>query len=237
MMHLNDPELVQRQYATEDGLSTRRDAQARFLEGTNAFDVAVEAVVEARPRRLLEVGCGMGQFAAAVADRTDAEVVATDLSPRMVELTSSRGLDARVAEVQALPFADGEFDCVAANWMLYHVPDVDRALGELRRVLEDDGTLVATTIGAEHMADVWELVGFRVPLREFSRENGEQQLRGHFAAVERQDVDATLVFPDETAVHRYVESTVFADAVPRPLPSVEAPFRSRTRTTVFVARP
>ena len=236
-MRLNDPELVQRQYATEDGLATRRDAQARFLEGANAFDVAVEAVVEARPRRLLEVGCGMGQFAAAVAERTDAEVVATDLSPRMVELASGRGLDAHVADVEALPFADAEFDCAAANWMLYHVPDVDRALGELRRVLEDDGTLVGTTIGAEHMADVWELVGFRVPLREFSRENGEQQLRRHFESVERQDVDATLVFPDETAVHRYVESTVFADAVPRPLPSVEAPFRSRTRTTVFVARP
>jgi SAM-dependent methyltransferase len=237
MMRLNDPELVRRQYATEDGLSTRRDAQARFLEGTNAFDVAVESVVEAQPRRLLEVGCGMGQFAAAVAERTDAEVVATDLSPRMVELASSRGLDARVANVEALPFADAEFDCAAANWMLYHVPDVDRALGELRRVLGDDGTLVATTIGAEHMADVWELVGFRVPLREFSRENGEEQLRRHFAKVERQDVDATLVFPDEAAVHRYVESTVFGDAVPRPLPSVEAPFRSRTRTTVFVARP
>jgi SAM-dependent methyltransferase len=237
MMRLNDPELVRRQYATEDGLSTRRDAQARFLEGTNAFDVAVESVVEAQPRRLLEVGCGMGQFAAAVAERTDAEVVATDLSPRMVEVASSRGLDARVANVEALPFADAEFDCAAANWMLYHVPDVDRALGELRRVLGDDGTLVATTIGAEHMADVWELVGFRVPLREFSRENGEEQLRRHFAKVERQDVDATLVFPDEAAVHRYVESTVFGDAVPRPLPSVEAPFRSRTRTTVFVARP
>jgi len=236
-MRLNDPELVRRQYATEDGLSTRRDAQARFLEGTNAFDVAVESVVEAQPRRLLEVGCGMGQFAAAVAERTDAEVVATDLSPRMVELASPRGLDARVANVEALPFADAEFDCAAANWMLYHVPDVDRALGELRRVLGDDGTLVATTIGAEHMADVWELVGFRVPLREFSRENGEEQLRRHFAKIERQDVDATLVFPDEAAVHRYVESTVFGDAVTRPLPSVEAPFRSRTRTTVFVARP
>jgi len=236
-MRLNDPELVQRQYATEDGLATRRDAQARFLEGTNAFDIAVEAVVQSRPRRLLEVGCGMGQFAAAVAERTDAEVVATDLSPRMVELASARGLDAHVADVQALPFADAEFDCVAANWMLYHVPDVDRALGELRRVLESDGTLVATTIGAEHMADVWQLVGFGVPLREFSRENGEQLLRRHFATVERQDVDATLVFPDETAVHGYVESTYFADAVPRPLPGAEVPFRSRTRTTVFVARP
>jgi SAM-dependent methyltransferase len=154
----------------------------------------------------------------------------------MVKLSAARGLYARVADVQELPFDAGEFDCAAANWMLYHVPDVDRALAELGRVLEPGGTLVATTIGAEHMADVWQLVGFGVPMREFSRENGEQHLRRHFGAVERRDVDATLVFPDEDAVHRYVESTVFADAVPRPLPSVDGPFRSRTRTTVFVAR-
>jgi hypothetical protein len=85
------------------------------------------------------------------------------------------------------------------------------------------------------MADVWELVAFGVPMREFSRESGEELLRRHFGRVERRDVDATIVFPDEAAVHRYVESTVFADAVPRPLPSIEGAFRSRTRTTVFVA--
>jgi ubiquinone/menaquinone biosynthesis C-methylase UbiE len=236
MMRLDDPDLVRRQYATEDGLAVRRDSQRRYLEGTNAFDVAFAAVERANPGRVLEVGCGMGEFAERVARERRAEVVATDLSPRMVELTAARGLDARVADAQDLPFEDGEFACAVANWMLYHVPDLDRALGELRRVLRPGGTLVATTIGAEHMADVWRLVGFGVPLREFSRESGEALLRRHFARVERRDVDATLVFPDEAAVHRYVESTVFASVVPRPLPAVGGALRSRTRTTVFVAQ-
>jgi SAM-dependent methyltransferase len=235
-MRLNDPELVRRQYETEDGLAVRRASQHRFLEGTNAFDVALEAVRRVKPGRVLEVGCGMGDFAERLAHELGAEVVATDLSARMVELSGARGLDARVADVQDLPFADGEFGCAVANWMLYHVPDLDRALRELARVLVPRGTLVATTIGAEHMADVWQLVGFGVPLREFSRESGEELLRRHFRRVEREDVDATLVFPDEPAVHRYVDSTVFAQAVPRPLPPVEAPFRSRTRATVFVAK-
>jgi len=235
-MRLNDPELVRRQYETEDGLAVRRASQRKFLEGTNAFDVALEAVRRAKPGRVLEVGCGMGDFAERVTRELNAEVVATDLSGRMVELSRARGLDARVADVQDLPFADGEFDCAVANWMLYHVPDLDRALRELVRVLGPGGTLVATTIGAEHMADVWQLVGFGVPLREFSRESGEELLRRHFTRVERVDVDATLVFPDEASVHTYVDSTVFAHAVPRPLPSVAAPFRSRTRATVFVAK-
>jgi SAM-dependent methyltransferase len=234
-MRLNDPVLVQRQYETENGLATRRDAQTRFLEGENAFDTALAAVVEAQPRRVLEVGCGMGNLAERIAAALDAEVVATDLSPRMVELTQARGIDASVADVQDLPFADGAFDCAVAGWMLYHVPEVDRALSELHRVLAEGGRLVAVTIGAEHMAEVWERVGTPGRARSVARETGEEQLRRHFERVDRRDVDATLVFPGAADVRDYVESSFFADALERPVPDFDGPFRARTRTTVFVA--
>jgi ubiquinone/menaquinone biosynthesis C-methylase UbiE len=234
-LKLNDPERVRLQYETEAGLATRRDAQTRFRRGPDAFDTALAAVAEATPRRVLEVGCGRGQFAERVARETSAEVIATDLSPRMVELAASRGLDARLADVQALPFADGEFDCAVANAMLYHVSDLERALSELHRVLEARGRLVATTIGAEHMQDLWLCVGYQLPERQFSRETGEEALSRHFARVERRDVDGELVFPDAGAVQAYVDSTLFAEAVPRPLPDFESPFTSRTRVTVFVA--
>lgn len=234
-MRLNDPELVRRQYASEDGLAVRRDFQLRFREGPDAFDVAFDAVAEGEPRRVLEVGCGMGNFSERVARGTTAEVVATDLSPRMVELTRERGLEARVADVQDLPFADGEFDCAVANAMLYHVDDVDGALGELARVLEPAGRLVAVTISAEHLAELWRLVRYRQPERPFSRENGAEHLARHFGSVERHDVDASLVFPDSEAVHRYVESTIFSAEVPRPLPDVEGPFRAGVCATVLVA--
>lgn len=234
-MRLNDPDLVRRQYASEDGLAVRRDSQLRFREGPDAFDAAFAAVAEAEPRRVLEVGCGMGNFAERVARETTAEVVATDLSPRMVDLAQERGLDARVADVQELPFADGEFDCAVANAMLYHVEDLDRALSELARILEPGGQLVAVTIGAEHMGEIWRLVGYRRPDRPFSRENGAEHLDRHFRRVERRDVDAELVFPDAEAVHRYVESTIFSDEVARPLPEFDGPFRTGVRATVFVA--
>ena len=50
----------------------------------------------------------------------------------MVELARARGVDARVGDVQELPFADGAFDCVVAAWMLYHVPDLDRGARRAR---------------------------------------------------------------------------------------------------------
>ena len=234
-MRLNDPELVRRQYASEDGLAVRRDFQRRFREGPDAFDTAFGAVVAAQPRRVLEVGCGMGNFAERIARETSATVVATDLSPRMVELARERGLDARVADVQELPFDEGEFDCAVANAMLYHVEDVDRALSELARVLAPGGKLVAVTIGEAHMAEVWRLVGYRKAERPFSRENGAEQLARHFRSVEREDVDAQLVFPDAVAVHEYVDSTIFSAEVPRPLPGFDGPFRAGACATVFVA--
>ena len=234
-MRLNDPELVRRQYASEDGLAVRRDFQRRFREGPDAFDTAFETVAGLHPRRVLEVGCGMGNFAERVARETSAEVVATDLSPRMVELARERGLDARVADVQELSFGDGEFDCAVANAMLYHVEDLDLALSELARVLEPGGKLVAVTIGEAHLAEVWRLVGYQKAERPFSRENGAEQLARHFRSVQREDVDAQLVFPDAAAVHDYVESTIFSAEVRRPLPEFEGPFRAGAHATVFVA--
>ena len=71
-----------------------------------------------------------------------------------MELTAARGVEARVADVQDLPFADDSFDVVAAMWMLYHVPDLDRGLAEVRRVLRPGGRLVAVTNGDGHTAEL-----------------------------------------------------------------------------------
>jgi SAM-dependent methyltransferase len=65
-------------------------------------------------------------------------VVARDLSP---------GIDFRIADAHALPFADGEFDVVVCGLALSHFHEPLRALGEVSRVLREDGRLVASTWG------------------------------------------------------------------------------------------
>jgi len=70
--------------------------------------------------------------------------------------------------VQSLPFADESFDTAVAAWMLYHVPDIDRGIAELARVLAPGGRLVAVTNSELHLHELRELIAY--PGRElFSR--------------------------------------------------------------------
>ena len=66
--------------------------------------------------RVLEVGCGTGVDGRSGSDDLPGvTLVATDFSPRFVELTAARGVDARQADICYLPFEDGSFDVVFAR--------------------------------------------------------------------------------------------------------------------------
>jgi SAM-dependent methyltransferase len=237
--YMRDPAYVREQYASERGLVDRASLYVRTT-GPFAGDVAFDAVAEVAPRRLLEVGCGTGWFASRVARELGAEVVATDQSERMLELARAEGLEVRMADVQALPFGDGEFDCVAAHWMLYHVPDLDRGLAEIARVLEPGGRLVAITNGRDHLLELWQLVGadeLRIS-RDFAfgAENGAEVLSRHFSTVERRDADGTVEVQSREAVVRYLGSSEKWRPLVERIPAhVEAPFVARRSNVVFVA--
>ena len=234
-MSLDDPEVVRRDYADESRLSARIAAQ-QFGTGPDPRQVAFEAVAEAKPRRVLEVGPGRGKLAERIRNELGPEIVAVDQSERMVELTRKRGIGSIVGDVQDLPFPDGVFDVAVAAWMLYHVPDLDRGLGELRRVLDPGGRLVAVTNGAHSQRELWELVGYQ-PRYSFCAENGEVALLRHFTTVERRDVRGTITFPDREAAHRYVAASPMAAHLADRLPLFEGPLPATRHVAVFVCSP
>lgn len=237
MTRIDDPALVATEYADESRLRARASVFTGVrTAGGDARIAVVDAIRELAPGRVLEVGCGWGELAEWIADETGAEVVATDLSPRMVELALERSLDARLADVQSLPFADGEFDVVVSAWMLYHVPDLDRALAEIARVLRPGGSLVAITNSAFHLQELRVLVDSGPSPSTFTRENAEGLLAPHFASVIRIDGDSTVTFDDRAAVEEYVRASISMSPFFSNLPTdVPEPFTARTGTAVLVA--
>jgi SAM-dependent methyltransferase len=230
---LNDPAHVARQYETEDGLAARKSVY-RDVTGPDPHTLVVAAVLTRAPGRVLDVGCGEGELAARIAEVT--EVVAVDQSPRMVELTVARGVDARVADVQALPFPDGSFDVVLAAWMLYHVPDLDDGLSEIARVLRPGGRLVAATNGADHLEELLALGGLGRWDMPFASETGGEILSRHFASVERIDAPGTVTLTDIEMVRSYFRSSErLSHAVDRLPSALPEPLVVRRSPTIFVA--
>ena len=235
---LNDPDVVRAQYATEDGLETRRSIY-EGREGKDAREVAFAAIAACHPRKVLEVGPGPGELSARMMGELGAEVVALDVSERMAELARERGVDARVGDVQSLPFADASFDTVVAAWMLYHVADLDGGLAEIVRVLSPGGRLVAVTNSELHLEEARAQAGVsmlgRVP---FNRDNGREILEQHFATVEQIDVDGWVTFPDAESIRRYIRSMIMITAASNAdnVPDDVGPVRAGTRVTVFVAQ-
>ena len=225
---LNDPAHVRTQYENEAGLAARKAAY-RDVTGPDPREAAFAAVVESSPTTILEVGCGEGELAERLTRETAATVIAVDQSERMVELTRARGVDARVADVKDLPFADRAFEAVLAGWMLYHVHDLDRALAP-------NGRLVAATNATDHLVELLALGGVERWSLPFSGENGEDQLRRHFDDVERIDLPGTVTFSDIEVVRSYFGSSDrLAPALERLPTSLDEPLVTRRSPVLFVA--
>lgn len=237
MTRQHDPDIVRREYGSEAGLMARRAAYAvNPTTGPDAPEMVFEAVAEVAPRRFLEVGCGPGELSARVQDELGAEVVAIDSSERMVELACGRGVNARLGDVQDLPFGDGEFDCAVAAWMLYHVPDVPRALGELARVLRPGGRLVAVTNGLDHLQELRNLLGLPPRLDPtFPAERAADMLRMHFPQVEKREARGTVTFRDRAGVLAYVGPSRALFGVHADVPELDAPLVVSRAPVVFVA--
>lgn len=143
------------------------------------FDAVVGKDAPLPYGRALELGCGTGFFLLNLmltGVATTGSV--TDLSPGMVEvaLRNAAGLgldvDGRVADAETIPYDDNSFDLVVGHAVLHHIPDVQKTLTEVLRVLRPGGRFVfagePTTIGDRYARllgrTTWELTTRAVKL-------------------------------------------------------------------------
>jgi len=98
---------------------------------------------------VLDIGCGTGFFSDLLAKR-GAKVTAADLSPEMLKQAEKRcGKDVALycqADVENLPFVDGQFDIVFSSLALQWCDDLSNPLKEIQRVTRKGGKVVFSTL-------------------------------------------------------------------------------------------
>jgi ubiquinone/menaquinone biosynthesis C-methylase UbiE len=141
-------------------------------------------------KRVLDVGCGTGRLAAELQGR-GSRVWGVDPSPEMVAQAKNRGVNAKVAHAERLPFKEGWFER-AVMWLVVHLVDRPRAFADLRRVLAPDGRVVIATFDPSHFDRFW--------------------LNEIFPSLERIDRER---FPAEDELTRELVSTGFEPQVTR----------------------
>lgn len=201
-----DDDALAEQYADASNLAARQVLHARFSTAEQSlhewlfdqFDLPADASV-------LSLGAGHGTLWAANDHRIPEgwDVTVTDASSGMMmdamesleECSHDFNFDA--VDASDIPYPDDAFDAVTAHHVLYHLDDADRdrALAEIRRVLKPSGTLYASTNGVSNLREVFDVVeefGDHPEELAFSLENGGEQLRDHFADVDRRRFEDSL---------------------------------------------
>lgn len=159
-------------------------------------------------RALLEIGCGLG-IELGQLGKLGFDVTGVDLAPTAVGLCNHylarRQIRGRacVQNAESLEFADASFDVVYSSGVLQHTPDIERAIGEIRRVLRKNGRILIILYHRHSWFYILhKLSGVNV---EFEAQDApiinaytKKELRKLFSAFRQVDIECEYYYPKPT---------------------------------------
>lgn len=217
-LKISEPLSVKEQYMKTDNLKTRisiHDKYSTNKMGMTNWYFTIYQIENGM--KVLELGCGTGSM---WIDHKDAisrcsHIVFSDLSEGMLaEAKSNIGLfqntEYKVIDIQEIPFADDYFDIVIANYMLYHVPNIDKAISEVSRVLKKGGYFYAGTTGENGiMETIVKILGLDLSYtNSFSLENGTEKMKSYFSKIEIKRYEDSLAVTNIDDLMDYIYSGI-----------------------------
>jgi ubiquinone/menaquinone biosynthesis C-methylase UbiE len=228
-MSFDRAEIAQRLYRDRGAaeLDHRQSANAKFAQ----IDLVAEIVKRAAPvigSRILDVGCGNGEFVAAFANAVGPGGVAVgiDFAAPAVALCLAKQLRACVADACALPFAHETFDAITCNYAAYYFGDIAAAIRAWRDTLVPNGVAVVSGPAAGNNS---ELYRFHHAVTGQEPSDADLMATGYvatvigplapacgFSVLACDDLENPVRFPNAEDFVRYWSSTsLFARTVPQ----------------------
>jgi len=207
MSKINDVSVVKQQYAMANNLNTRISIHDKYSTNKMGFGNWIVSNYRIdKGASVLELGCGTGDM---WKNRESlicscSKIILSDFSEGMVATTKDNigsydNIEYKVLDIQEIPYKDATFDIVIANMMLYHVPDIDKGLTEVRRVLKRGGRFYCATYGEhgiiEYLSKIFSTYGVEDNInKNFTLQNGYKILSKTFSKVEKKEyIDSLAV--------------------------------------------
>lgn len=210
---------VKKQYANSRNLNTRISIHAKYSTNKMGFGnwILNQYRIE-DGMRVLELGCGTGEMWRSHDHmiRKCQRLVLSDFSEGMLQsakaaISGYPNVQHMVIDIQDIPFESDSFDVVIANMMLYHVPDLEKGLSEVRRVLKDGGSFYCATYGehgiVKYLSNLLKDYGVEDTInKNFTLQNGANFLKKVFRHVEMSEYPDALAVTDLDDMVSYIYS-------------------------------
>ncbi len=195
---MHDTETVLEQYKDGNNLNTRVSLYDKYKVGGNSNKWMTDRYDFFDGCEVAEFGTGTGKDWARIIEdiASCCHLVLSDFSSGMVEGLKEKykhldNVEVMQIDIQDIPFKDESKDFAIANAMLYHVPDIDKAVNEVHRILKPGGKFYAATMGTKSMFTFFKgtlheavpSVSMAENIR-FTLENGKEYLNKYFSDVD-----------------------------------------------------
>lgn len=199
---------VLREQYTYDRHLVARQSLWKSRTGPSLYETAIDIAALTGTESIVDVGCGNGEYLALLRQRGHrGRLIGLDLSEGMARRSRAHAFTA-VADAQTLPLRDRVVDAALCMHMLYHVPDLPRAIGELRRIVRQGGKVLVSTNGPGHTAQAKAILA-RAAARVAGIDADRQWDSRRFSPAIARELLATVF--DDVDVHELADVTPVPD--------------------------
>lgn len=223
MSIMNKTKNVKQQFSNDKNLAMRIDFYKKYTTNKYRFaDWLFDKYNFKENISILELGCGNGSHWEGRIEQLPkgCKLTLSDFSDGMLDLVKEKyssypNVSFCNIDIQSIPFESDSFDVIIANHMLFHVPDLNKALLEVQRVLKKGGCFYSATDGNGGMRPfLYEAIKQFDPKTEafteklpFNLQNGSGILSLYFNSVERFDYENVLAITKTEDLIEWLKST------------------------------
>jgi ubiquinone/menaquinone biosynthesis C-methylase UbiE len=217
MDNMRNTDNVKQQYTNSDNLNIRISIHTKYSMNKQGYSNWINEQYKLfHGCRILELGCGNGDMWKDNIKNigNDSNLILSDFSEGMVEEVKKKyeifeNVSVQQINIEEIPYKENSFDIVIANMMLYHVPNLDKALSEVARVLKTNGTFYSATFGENgiHEYILTALNDKNIhKVNTFTLQNGSSILSKYFNNVIKMDYIDALEVTDTYDLINYIYS-------------------------------